>query len=71
MAEETADHATLLGLTSEIVSAHVSNNHVPTADLSATIETVPEFQREVQRLHAKRSLTSLPRSLKRAWICVM
>ncbi len=31
----------------------------------------PEFQREVQRLHAKRSLTSLPRSLKRAWIGVM
>ncbi len=30
-----------------------------------------EFQREVQRFHAKRSLTSLPRSLKRAWIGVM
>ena len=30
-----------------------------------------EFQREVQRFQAKRSLTSLPRSLKRAWIGVM
>ena len=30
-----------------------------------------EFQREVQRFQAKRSLTSLPSSLKRAWIGVM
>jgi ParB family chromosome partitioning protein len=34
-------------------------------------ERAPGFQREVQRLHAKRSLTSLPRSLNRAWIGVM
>ena len=30
-----------------------------------------EFQREVHRFQAKRSLTSLPSSLKRAWIGVM
>ena len=35
------------------------------------VDWLPEFQREVQRRQAKRSLTSLPRSLKRAWIGVM
>ena len=40
MAETDTVHAKLLELTSEIVSAHVSNNHVPASELSAAIETV-------------------------------
>ena len=43
--------------------AHSSHNGLTPND--------PAFQREVQRLHAKRSVTCLPRSLKRAWIGVM
>jgi len=38
--EALDNHAELLGLTSEIVSAHAANNHVPTADLVASIESV-------------------------------
>ena len=40
MTETTTDRARLLELTSEIVSAHVSNNHVPTGELATTIDTV-------------------------------
>lgn len=34
------EHAKLLELTTDIVSAHVSNNHVPAGDLAETIQTV-------------------------------
>ena len=40
MAEATTDHSELLSLTSDIVSAHVSNNAVSTTDLPTLIETV-------------------------------
>ena len=40
MTETTTDRTKLLELTGQIVSAHVSNNHVPTAELAAAIETV-------------------------------
>ena len=40
MTEASIDRAGLLELTSEIVSAHVSNNHVPPEDLASVIETV-------------------------------
>jgi len=40
MAESTIDHSELLALTSDIVAAHVSNNAVPTTELSSLIETV-------------------------------
>lgn len=40
MAESTVDHTELLTLTSEIVSAHVSNNAVASTDLPSVIETV-------------------------------
>jgi predicted transcriptional regulator len=40
MAETTVDHGELLTLTSDIVAAHVSNNSVPTSELSGLIETV-------------------------------
>ena len=40
MSEAPDTHAKLLELTSEIVSAHVSNNHVPASDLAETISTV-------------------------------
>lgn len=40
MNEETIDHASLLELTSDIVSAHTSNNAVPTGDLPALIQNV-------------------------------
>ena len=40
MSEAKADRAKLLELTSDIVSAHVSNNHVPAIELSKVIETV-------------------------------
>ena len=38
--ETAIDRGRLLELTSDIVSAHVSNNHVPTSDLAGAIETV-------------------------------
>lgn len=38
--ETAVDRGRLLELTSDIVSAHVSNNHVPASDLAETIETV-------------------------------
>lgn len=40
MTEELNTHADLLELTSGIVAAHTANNHVPTADLVASIQTV-------------------------------
>ncbi len=40
MAEPTIDHGELLALTSDIVAAHVSNNSVPSSELSTLIETV-------------------------------
>lgn len=40
MAEPTIDHGELLALTSDIVAAHVSNNAVPSTELSGLIETV-------------------------------
>ena len=40
MSDPTVDRTRLLELTSEIVSAHVSNNHVPPEDLASVIETV-------------------------------
>ena len=40
MSDETIDRSEMLGLTSEIVAAHVSNNAVPTSDLPGLIETV-------------------------------
>ena len=40
MTEHLIDHDKLLELTAAVVSAHVSNNHVPTSDLSETIEAV-------------------------------
>ena len=40
MAESLIDHGELLALTSDIVAAHVSNNSVPTTELSGLIETV-------------------------------
>ena len=40
MDDHTIGHDKLLQLTADIVAAHVSNNHVPTADLAETIETV-------------------------------
>ena len=40
MTEANTDRAKLLELTGQIVSAHVSNNHVPTTELSTAIETV-------------------------------
>ncbi|MDH3669001.1 MAG: MucR family transcriptional regulator [Paracoccaceae bacterium] len=40
MAEAATDHGELLALTSDIVAAHVSNNAVPSTELSGLIETV-------------------------------
>ena len=40
MSEETIQQDTLLELTSDIVSAHVSNNPVPIGELPGLIETV-------------------------------
>jgi predicted transcriptional regulator len=40
MAEPAIDHGELLALTSDIVAAHVSNNSVPSTELSTLIETV-------------------------------
>jgi len=40
MTEATADRGQLLELTAVIVSAHVSNNHVPAAEVSGAIQTV-------------------------------
>ncbi len=40
MAEPMIDHGELLALTSDIVAAHVSNNSVPSSELSSLIETV-------------------------------
>lgn len=40
MTEPTDNRAELLNLTAEIVSAHAANNHVPPADLVASIELV-------------------------------
>ncbi len=40
MAEESSEHAQLLAHTSQIVSAHVSNNAVSNTDLPQLIETV-------------------------------
>lgn len=40
MTEEAIDQADLLALTSDIVSAHVSNNPVPLGELPGLIETV-------------------------------
>ena len=40
MSEPHLSHARLLEPTSEIVSAHVSNNPTPIADVQCTIETV-------------------------------
>lgn len=40
MSEQTIEQGELLELTSDIVSAHVSNNPVPLAELSGLIETV-------------------------------
>lgn len=40
MRSDQIDRAKLLAMTTEIVSAHVSNNPIPTADLPATIEAV-------------------------------
>ncbi len=42
MSSISGDKAELLALTSEIVSSHVSNNPVPTADLPALINSVYE-----------------------------
>jgi predicted transcriptional regulator len=42
MSSLSGDKAELLALTSEIVSSHVSNNPVPTADLPALINSVYE-----------------------------
>ena len=40
MSEETIERGELLGLTSDIVAAHVSNNPVPLGELQGLIETV-------------------------------
>ena len=40
MADHVIEHDKLLELTADIVSAHVSNNHVPAGDLAETIQTV-------------------------------
>lgn len=40
MPNDQVDRAKLLAMTTEIVSAHVSNNPIPTGDLPATIEAV-------------------------------
>ena len=40
MAEAAIDHGELLALTSDIVAAHVSNNAVPSTELSGLIKTV-------------------------------
>ena len=40
MDDQAVEHDKLLHLTADIVAAHVSNNHVPAADLAETIETV-------------------------------
>lgn len=40
MSENQIDHAQLLELTADIVSAHVSNNAVPVSELSSTIEMI-------------------------------
>jgi len=40
MTEDVVDHSELLALTSDIVSAHVSNNAVSSTDLPGLIETV-------------------------------
>ncbi|MEO0819691.1 MAG: MucR family transcriptional regulator [Pseudomonadota bacterium] len=42
MADGSTDHNELLALTSEIVSAHVSHNPVPSAELPGLIESVFE-----------------------------
>jgi len=40
MTDESVEHGELMALTAEIVSAHVSNNAVPSAELPGLIETV-------------------------------
>ena len=40
MTDAATDRGQLLALTAEIVSAHVSNNHVPAAEVSDAIQTV-------------------------------
>ena len=40
MNEQAIDHGDLLGLTSDIVAAHVSNNPVPLGELQGLIQTV-------------------------------
>ncbi len=40
MTDQNIGHSDLLGLTSDIVAAHVSNNAVPTTELPGLIETV-------------------------------
>lgn len=40
MADQMIAHDKLLELTTDIVAAHVSNNHVPTSDLAHTIQSV-------------------------------
>ena len=40
MTDDAAERGKILELTSEIVSAHVSNNHVPAAEVPEAIQTV-------------------------------
>ena len=40
MTDTTEHHAELLEYTAQIVSAHAANNHVPTADLAESIQSV-------------------------------
>ena len=69
MSDEAMPHSDLLGLTSDIVAAHVSNNPVPLGELPGLIETVygtlsglsqPEAEPEVElkpAVNPKKSIT--------------
>ena len=69
MSDEAMPHSDLLGLASDIVAAHVSNNPVPLGELPGLIETVygtlsglsqPEAEPEVElkpAVNPKKSIT--------------
>lgn len=70
MADNVKTEADLLGLTAQIVSAHVSNNPVPVAELSGLIQDVhrtltslgseapaPEAEKKLPAVPIKKSIT--------------
>ena len=72
MTETTTDRTKLLELTSEIVSAHVANNHVPSNELSAVIETVFATLAYVEtNLKSQSSSCQWYRSRNQSWMIIL